>query len=111
MTEHDENMTAVLSRLEKIEKILERIEAEDKKDAIQQAEFTVRWEHLMKEHNKIQEHVKENWERLNRLEYRPTRDKAQMWDTMVGKVFMLAITAIATAALTHIPTIIGWFTK
>jgi hypothetical protein len=63
----------------------------------------------MKEHVKIQEHVKENWERLNSLEHRPTLEKARMWDTVTGRAIMIIGTAIGTALLTHMPAVIKLF--
>jgi hypothetical protein len=63
----------------------------------------------MKEHIKIQEHVKENWERLNRLEQEPAQKKARMWDTFTGRAIMLISTAIGTAILTHMPAIVKMF--
>ncbi|MDR2245277.1 MAG: hypothetical protein LBE17_01175 [Treponema sp.] len=63
MTEHDENTAAILQRLEKIENLLERMDREIHKDETWKAAFGVKWDQLMKEHIKIQEHVKENWGR------------------------------------------------
>jgi uncharacterized membrane protein YcjF (UPF0283 family) len=109
ITEHDENIIAILHRLEKIEVLLERIDRENRSEEIRKAAFDVKWEQLMKEHLKIQEHVKENWERLNRLEDEPIKKKAQLWDTVTGRTLMLAGTAILTAIITHVPAIIKLF--
>jgi ferric-dicitrate binding protein FerR (iron transport regulator) len=105
MNEESENSMAIIQRLDKIEALLERINLENSKEAARKAAFEVRWEQLMKEHTKMQEHVKENWERLNRLEQEPTQKKAKMWDTVTGRAIMLIGTAIGTAVLTHIPEI------
>jgi hypothetical protein len=109
MTEHDENTAAILQRLEKIEKLLERMDREIHKDETWKAAFEVKWDQLIKEHIKIQEHVKENWERINELEKAPLKKKAQLWDSTTGKIITLAATAIATAILTHMPSIIKLF--
>jgi hypothetical protein len=106
MDEHDENIAAILQRLEKIEALLERMDRENRSDEARKAAFDVKWEQLMKEHIKIQEHVKENWERLNRLEQAPAKEKAQTWDTVKGRAIMLIATAVGTAILTHMPAII-----
>jgi hypothetical protein len=104
--EHDENIAAILQRLEKIEVLLERMDRENRSDEARKAAFDVKWEQLMKEHIKIQEHVKENWERLNHLEQAPAKEKAQTWDTVKGRAIMLIATAAGTAILTHMPAII-----
>jgi hypothetical protein len=109
MTEHDENITAVLQRLEKIEALLERMDRENRNEEARRAAFDVKWDQLMREHIKIQEHVKENWERLNKLEQAPAAEKARMWDTFTGRAIMLIGTAIGTAILTHMPAILKLF--
>jgi ferric-dicitrate binding protein FerR (iron transport regulator) len=109
MNEESENSMAILQRLDKIEALLERMNLESRKEEARKAAFDVRWEQLMKEHLKMQEHVKENWERLNRLEQEPTQKKAKMWDSVTGRAVMLIGTAIATAILTHIPAILKFF--
>jgi hypothetical protein len=106
MNEESENIIAILQRLEKIEALLELINLENRKEEARKAAFDVRWEQLMKEHLKMQEHIKENWERLNLLEQEPMRRKAKMWDTVAGRAVILIGTAIATAILTHIPAIL-----
>jgi predicted nuclease with TOPRIM domain len=106
MNEESENTVAILQRLEKIEALLERIDRESRNEEARKAAFDVRWDQLMKEHLKMQEHVKENWERLNLLEQEPIRKKARMWDTVTGRAIILIGTAIATAVLTHIPAIL-----
>jgi hypothetical protein len=63
----------------------------------------------MKEHIKNQEHIKENWERLNKLEQAPMKKKALMWDTFTGRAIMLIGTAIGGAVLTQIPAILRLF--
>jgi hypothetical protein len=107
--ERDENIAAILQRLEKIEALLERMDRENRNDEKWKAAFDVKWDQLMKEHVKIQEHVKENWERLNRLEAAPAAEKAGKWDTFTGRAVMLVTTAIGTAILTHIPAILKLF--
>jgi uncharacterized membrane protein YcjF (UPF0283 family) len=109
MNEESENSMAILQRLDKIEALLERMNLESRKEEARKAAFDVRWEQLMKEHSKMQEHVKENWERLNILEQEPMRKKAKMWDTVAGRATILIGTAIATAIVTHIPTILKIF--
>ncbi|MDR0721071.1 MAG: hypothetical protein LBF78_15680 [Treponema sp.] len=109
MNEENENIMAILQRLQKIETLLERMDEESRKEAARKAAFDVRWEQLMREHIKIQEHVKENWERLNKLEQTPTVKKALMWDTFTGRAIMIIGTAIGTALLTHIPAVIKLF--
>jgi hypothetical protein len=109
MNEESENILAILQRLEKIEELLERMDRENRNEEARQAAFNVRWEQLMKEHVKIQEHVKENWERLNSMEQRPVLEKARMWDTFSGRALMLAGTAIGTAIVTQMPAIIKLF--
>jgi ferric-dicitrate binding protein FerR (iron transport regulator) len=109
MNEESENIIAILQRLEKIEALLERMDKENRSEEIRNAAFEVRWNQLMKEHIKIQEHVKENWERLNRLEQEPAQKKAKLWDTFTGRAIMLIATALATAILTHIPAILKLF--
>jgi preprotein translocase subunit Sss1 len=106
MNEENENIIAILQRLEKIEILLERMDRESRNEEARKAAFDVKWDQLMKEHIKIQEHVKENWERINRLEQKPSLEKAHMWDTFTGRVIMLIGTAIGTAILTHIPAIL-----
>jgi uncharacterized membrane protein YcjF (UPF0283 family) len=106
MNEENENIMAILHRLEKIEALLERIDQESRNETARKAAFDVKWEQLMKEHLKMQEHIKENWERLNILEQEPMRKKAKMWDTVAGRAAILLGTAIGTAVLTHIPTIL-----
>jgi predicted RNase H-like nuclease (RuvC/YqgF family) len=106
MNEESENIIAILQRLEKIEALLERMDRENRKEEARNAAFEVKWEQLMKEHTKIQEHVKENWERINSLEQKPARDKALLWDTVTGRVLVITGTALATAILTHIPGIV-----
>jgi hypothetical protein len=108
-SEHDENIMAILQRLGKIEELLERMDQENRNDDVWKAAFDVKWDQLIKEHVKIQEHVKENWERLNRLEQAPIAGKARMWDTFTGRAIMLIGTAIGTAILTHMPAIIKLF--
>jgi hypothetical protein len=108
-SEHDENITAILQRLDKIEALLERMDRESRSDEKWKAAFDVKWDQLVKEHVKIQEHVKENWERLNKLEQAPLAGKARMWDTLTGRAIMLIGTAIGTAVLTHIPAILKLF--
>jgi hypothetical protein len=105
-SEHDENIMAVLQRLEKIEELLERMDRENRRDEARAAAFDVKWDQLMKEHIKIQEHVKENWERINKLEQEPAQKKARMWDTFTGRAVMLIGTAAGTVILTRIPAII-----
>jgi ferric-dicitrate binding protein FerR (iron transport regulator) len=105
-TDYPEDLAAILQRLDKIEALLERMDQENRKEDARQAAFNVRWEQLMKEHVKIQEHVKENWERLNKLEQEPAKEKARTWDTVKGRAAMLIATAAGTAILTHIPAII-----
>jgi hypothetical protein len=109
MNEESENILAILQRLEKIEELLERIDRENRSDEIRKAAFDVKWDQLMKEHTKIQEHVKENWQRLNNLEQKPAQEKAKMWDTFTGRAIMLIGTAIGTAIVTHIPEILKLF--
>jgi hypothetical protein len=109
MNEESENILAILQRLEKIEELLERMDRESRNEEARRAAFDVKWEQLMKEHVKIQEHVKENWERLNRLEQAPNAEKARMWDTFTGRAIMLIGTAIGTAILTHMPAILKLF--
>jgi hypothetical protein len=111
MTEYDENIAAILQRLGKIEELLERMDRESRSEEARRAAFDVKWDQLMKEHVKIQEHVKENWERLNRLEQAPLVGKARMWDTFTGRAVMLIGTAIGTAILTHIPAIVKLFLR
>jgi hypothetical protein len=106
VNEHNEDIAAILQRLEKIEALLERMDRENRSDEARKAAFDVKWEQLMKEHIKIQEHVKENWERLNRLEQAPAKEKARTWDTVKGRAAMLIATAVGTAILTHMPAII-----
>jgi hypothetical protein len=109
MTEHDENTAAILQRLEKIEELLERMDRENRAEEARKAAFDVRWDQLMKEHTKMQEHVKENWERLNYLEKAPLEGKARLWDTFIGRAVMLIGTAIGGAVLTQIPVILKMF--
>jgi uncharacterized membrane protein YcjF (UPF0283 family) len=109
MNEESENIVAILQRLEKIEALLERMDRESRNEEARKAAFDVKWEQLMKEHTKMQEHIKENWERLNLLEQEPMRKKAKMWDTVAGRAAILIGTAIATAVLTHIPEIVKLF--
>jgi ferric-dicitrate binding protein FerR (iron transport regulator) len=111
MTEHDENIAAILQRLGKIEELLERMDSDNRAEEARKAAFDVKWDQLMKEHVKIQEHVKENWERLNDLEQKPAQEKARMWDTFTGRAVMLIGTAIGTAILTHMPAIIKLFLR
>jgi hypothetical protein len=111
MNEYDENIAAILQRLEKIEALLERMDQEDRRDEVWKSTFNVKWEQFKNEHVKMQEHVKENWERLNRLEQEPAQKKAQLWDSVTGKVLALTVTAIATAVLTHLPAIIKLLVK
>ncbi|MDR3122235.1 MAG: hypothetical protein LBU16_00445 [Treponema sp.] len=107
MNEESENILAILQRLEKIEELLERMDRESRAEEARKAAFDVKWEQLMREHIKIQEHVKENWERLNILEQEPVRKKAKMWDTVTGRAIMLIGTAVATAILTQLPAILN----
>jgi uncharacterized membrane protein YcjF (UPF0283 family) len=109
MTEYDENVAAILQRLEKIEELLERMDRESRGEEARRAAFDVKWGQLMKEHAKMQERVKENCERLNRMEQEPARKKARMWDTFTGRALMLIATAVGTAIVTHIPTILKLF--
>jgi hypothetical protein len=81
MNAESENTMAILQRLEKIEALLERMDRESRTEEARKAAFDVKWEQFMKEHVKIQEHVKEKWERLNRMEQAPLAEKARMWDT------------------------------
>jgi hypothetical protein len=111
MTEHDENIEAILQRLGKIEELLERMDRDNRREEARRAAFDVKWEQLMKEHVKIQEHVKENWERLNTLELKPEQEKARMWDTFTGRAVMLIGTAVGTVILTHMPAIIKLFLR
>jgi hypothetical protein len=106
VNEESENIIAILQRLEKIEDLLQRIDRENRNEEARQAAFDVRWDQLLKEHIKIQKHVKENWERLNLLEQEPTRKKAKMWDTFTGRAIMLIATAIGTAIITQMPAIL-----
>jgi hypothetical protein len=103
----NEDLLAVVHRLDKIEKILERMEQENKSSAIQDAEFRVRWEQMQKEHAKNTEHIKENWERINLLVSAPTARKATLWDTAVGKIAVVVLTAITASALARLPDIIS----
>jgi hypothetical protein len=89
MNEESENILAILRRLEKIEELLERMDRESRSEEARKAAFDVKWDQLMKEHVKIQEHVKENWERLNRFEQAPAAEKARMWKTFTGRAVML----------------------
>jgi hypothetical protein len=107
--DESENIVAILQRLEKIEALLERMDRENRNEEIRAAAFDVKWDQLMKEHVKIQEHVKENWERINHLEQSPAQEKARMWDTFTGRAIMLIGTAIGTAILTHMPIIVKLF--
>ena len=109
MNEDKENILAILQRLEKIEELLSRMDRESRREEARRAAFDVKWEQLLKEHIKIQEHVKENWERLNHLELEPSREKARMWDTFTGRAIMLIGTAIGGAVLTQIPAILRLF--
>jgi ABC-type phosphate transport system auxiliary subunit len=109
MNEEKENSIAILQRLEKIEQLLERMDRESRQEEARRAAFDVKWDQLMREHAKLQEHVKENWERLNRLEQEPAREKALMWDTFTGRAIMLIATAIGTAIITQMPAIIKLF--
>jgi hypothetical protein len=109
MNEESENILAILQRLEKIEQLLERMDRESRNEEVRKAAFDVKWEQLMREHMKLQEHVKENWERLNRLEQEPAQEKARMWDTFTGRAIMLIATAIGTAIITQMPAIIKLF--
>jgi hypothetical protein len=109
VNEENEHTMAILQRLEKIEELLERMDRESRNEEARRAAFDVRWDQLMKEHIKIQEHVKENWGRLNSLEQKPYREKARMWDTFTGRAIMLIGTAIGTAILTQMPAIIKLF--
>jgi hypothetical protein len=109
MNEESENILAILQRLEKIEELLERMDRESRAEAARKAAFDVKWEQLMREHLKIQEHVKENWERINALEQKPLHEKARMWDTFAGRALLLVGTSIGTAVLTHIPEILKLF--
>jgi uncharacterized membrane protein YcjF (UPF0283 family) len=109
MNEESEDIRAILHRLEKIEALLERMDRESRNEEARKAAFDVKWEQLMKEHLKMQEHIKENWERLNLLEQEPLRKKAKMWDTVAGRAAILLGTAIGTAVLTHIPEIVKLF--
>jgi hypothetical protein len=104
-----ENILAILQRLNTIEELLHRMDQERRNEAASNAAFDVRWEQLIKEHVKIQEHVKENWERLNRLEQLPSMEKARMWDTFKGRALVLVGTAIGTAIVTQMPAIIKLF--
>jgi hypothetical protein len=109
MNEENENIAAILQRLEKIEALLERMDRESRNEEARKAAFDVKWDVLMKEHTKVQEHVKENWERINRLEDMPVNQKAQRWDTFTGRAVMLISTAIGTAIITQMPAIIKLF--
>jgi ABC-type phosphate transport system auxiliary subunit len=109
MNEEKENILSILQRLERIEHLLERIDRENRADEARAAAFDVKWEQLMREHIKLQEHVKENWERLNGLAQEKTREKAKMWDTVTGRVLMIIVTAIGTAAITQMPAILHLF--
>jgi hypothetical protein len=109
MNEDNENILAILQRLEKIEQLLERMDRENRADEVRKAAFDVKWEQLIREHFKLQEHVKENWERLNILTQEKIREKAKMWDTVTGRVLMLIITAIGTAVITQMPAILRLF--
>ena len=106
MTEESENSVAILQRLEKIEALLERMDREIRAEEARKAAFDVKWDQLMKEHIKNQEHIKENWQRLNKLEQRPVQEKALMWDTFKGRAIMLTGTAVGGAVLTQIPAIL-----
>jgi uncharacterized membrane protein YcjF (UPF0283 family) len=106
MNEENETIAAISQRLEKIEALLERMDRDNRKEEARNAAFDVKWEQLMKGHVKIQEHVKENWERINRLEQKPARDKARLWDTFTGRALVLIGTAVGTAVITQIPTIV-----
>jgi hypothetical protein len=109
MNEESENILAILQRLGKIEGLLERMDRESRNEEARRAAFDVKWEQLMKEHVKIQEHVKENWERINLLQKEPLLKKARMWDTFTGRMLVLAGTAIGTAIITQMPAIIKLF--
>jgi hypothetical protein len=109
MNEKIEIDMTIFQRLERIEAILERINKEIRKDDIWKAAFDVKWEQLMKEHVKIQEHVKENWERINRLEQEPIQAKAKMWDTVTGRIIIIITTIIGTTVLNQISTILKLF--
>jgi ferric-dicitrate binding protein FerR (iron transport regulator) len=104
--ENSETVLAILTRLEKIENLLERMDRENRNEEARRAAFDVKWEQLMREHTKIQEHVKENWERLNTLEQKPDKEKARLWETFTGRTLMLLATAIAGAVVAQMPTII-----
>jgi hypothetical protein len=107
--EESENIIAILQRLDKIEALLERMDREDRNDETWKAAFMVKWDHLVLEHSKNKEHIKENWERLNLLEAEPVKKKARLWDTVTGRVFVIAGTAVAAAVITHLPAIIKLF--
>jgi hypothetical protein len=109
MNEYDENIVAILQRLEKIEVLLERMDRDSRSDETWKAAFTVKWDKLMEEHKKIQEHVKENWERINKLVAAPVETKAHLWDTAKGQTLMLIGVAIGSAIITHLPSIIKLF--
>jgi hypothetical protein len=109
MSEENENIMAILQRLEKIEALLERMDTESRHESARSAAFDVKWDQLMREHIKNTEHIKENWERINKLEQKPTMEKARMWDTFTGRAFLLIGTAIGTAILTQMPAIIKLF--
>lgn len=107
--ERDENIAAILQRLEKIEALLERMDRESRSEEARRAAFDVKWEQLMREHVKIQEHVKENWGRINRMEQAPLAEKARIWDTVKGRVIILIGTAVGGAVITRIPEILKLF--
>ncbi|MDR1909654.1 MAG: hypothetical protein LBQ35_07055 [Spirochaetaceae bacterium] len=108
-SEESENIIAILQRLDKIEALLERIDREGRNDETWKAAFTVKWDQLMLEHSKNKEHIKENWERLNRLEDEPVKKKARLWDTVTGRVLVITGTAAAAAVITHLPAIVKLF--
>jgi uncharacterized membrane protein YcjF (UPF0283 family) len=109
MNEENETIAAILQRLEKIEALLERMDRDNRKEEARNAAFDVKWEQLMKEHVMVmvsptRSALKENWERINRLEQKPARDKAQLWDTFTGRALVLIGTAVGTAVITQIPS-------
>jgi primosomal protein N' len=109
MGEESENILAILQRLDKIEALLERMDKENRSDEARKAAFDVKWEQLMKEHSKMQEHIKENWEQINDLKREPEKKKAWLWDTVTGRVFTIVGTVLVTAILTHLPALLKLF--
>jgi ABC-type phosphate transport system auxiliary subunit len=106
MGEDNESIIAILQRLEKTEKTLERIDLEHRKDDIKEAAFDVRWDHLAKEYKITQAQVIKIIERLDSLESAPIKTKAQLWNTVTGRVIMIMGTAIGTILIAKISAII-----